>query len=149
MPSLLFSTLSTSCCARIMRHNIRFVLLFTIVASFACQSNPYKQGKVLYDFHCGGCHSEDGSGLAQLIPALDTTSEYFHNAGKLVCLIRIGLPLNKATGQQMPPNTALSETELTNLINYLGHRFQGKEQWVNFNEIRGLAASCQSPEAPR
>lgn len=132
-----------------MRNKIIFIFIIAITICFACKSNPYKQGKVLYDFHCGGCHSEDGSGLAQLIPALDTTSEYFHHAGKLVCLIRIGLPLNKSTGQLMPPNTALSETELTNLINYLGYRFQGKEQWVNFNEIRGLAASCQSSDAPR
>ena len=131
-----------------MRIKILFVFTIIVTICFACQSNPYKQGKVLYDFHCGGCHSEDGSGLARLIPALDTTSEYFHNAGKLVCLIRIGLPLNQQTGQQMPANKALSETELTNLLNYLGHRFQRKEQWVNFNEIRRLAASCQSSEAP-
>lgn len=89
---------------------------------------------------------DDGSGLANLIPAIDTMSEYFNNAGKLVCLIKDGLPLNPNTGQQMPANESLSETELTNLLNYLGRHYRGREQWVKFDEIRALYAACQSPE---
>ena len=92
---------------------------------------------------------EDASGLAKLIPALDTTSVYFHDPGKLVCLILEGLPLNANTGQQMPANKELSETEMTNLLNYLGHRFQHRAQWVKFDEIRALYGTCQSSGAPR
>jgi mono/diheme cytochrome c family protein len=115
----------------------------------ACSTNPYKQGQVLYEFHCGGCHMDDGSGLEKLIPPLDTQSVYFEDPGKLVCLVLEGLPPNEHTRQQMPPNKELSETEMTNLVNYLGFRFRGRDQWVKFNEIEVLQASCHTPGTPQ
>ena len=91
----------------------------------------------------------DGSGLARLIPPLDTQSVYFQDPGKLVCLIRQGLPVNEQTQQQMPPNKELSETELTNLLNYIGYQFRGRDQWVKFDQIVDLQAGCHSSEEPR
>ena len=132
-----------------MRNNLVLAGAAIICFLIACKSTPYEQGKVLYEFHCGGCHMEDASGLGKLIPALDSTSVYFQDAGKLVCLILEGLPANANTGQQMPPNKALSETEMTNLLNYLGHRFQHRSQWVKFDEIRALYGTCKSSGGPR
>jgi mono/diheme cytochrome c family protein len=126
-----------------MRGNLLLAGILILILFVACKSTPYEQGQVLYEFHCGGCHMEDGSGLEKLIPALDTTSDYFHDPGKLVCLILKGLPRNVNTGQQMPANKALSETEMTNLLNYLGHRYHHRSQWVKFEEIRTLYDACQ------
>ena len=132
-----------------MRNSLVAAALLIVAVFMACQANPYKQGSVIYEFHCGGCHMDDGSGLERLIPPLDTQSVYFQDPGKLVCLIREGLPANEHTRQTMPPNKVLSETELTNLLNYLGYVFQGREQWVKYDQIVDLQASCHSSEQPQ
>ena len=112
--------------------------------SIGCNQNPYQQGQVLYEFHCAGCHSSDGSGLAKLIPALDSSNLSLSDPAKLICLIKNGIPMDSLTRQQMPPNKSLSETELTNLINYLGWVYTSKKQVITIRESQQMYDACQS-----
>jgi mono/diheme cytochrome c family protein len=109
-----------------------------------CSSQPYAQGKAIYEFHCGGCHMEDGSGLARLIPPLDSSRLTLTDPSKLVCLIRNGLPINTLTGQQMPANTSMTDVELSNLINFLGLEYGYNPQTIRATEIKKMLAACQS-----
>jgi len=109
-----------------------------------CQRHPYSQGEQIYKYNCANCHMDDGSGLAKLIPSLDKSRLTLSEPAKLVCLIRKGLPVNKLTGQEMPPNTTLNEVELTNLINYLGSKYALKPQTVQAPEVKKMLAGCQT-----
>ncbi|MEO5906390.1 MAG: cytochrome c [Saprospiraceae bacterium] len=115
-------------------------------ASFSCTSNPYKQGRTLYSFHCESCHMEDGSGLVKLIPSLKESILIRNSPDSLVCLIINGLPLNVLTNQQMPPNTSLNEVELANLINFLQVEHADQEVAVKVDDIKTWLTTCQYDE---
>jgi hypothetical protein len=115
-----------------------------LILLVGCTQHPYQQGQVIYEYHCGNCHMADGSGLAKLIPPLDTAGLTLHNPGNLICLIRQGLPMDSATGQQMLPNTSLTDTEMTNLINFLGLRYKGWPQTVKEAEVSRWQKACDA-----
>lgn len=126
--------------------------IFIFLALFAgqwfvlagCRENPYRQGQDLYILHCENCHMRDGSGLGKLIPALDASKLTLSDPGKLICLIRKGLPVNKQTGQQMPANTILNDVEMTNLINFLGSKYSSNPQTVQVEAVKKLLGACQT-----
>ncbi len=121
-------------------------LLFVGGFVFACQPNPYKQGETLYQFHCENCHMADGSGLVDLIPPLSSSDFLTDTSGRLVCLIRKGLPFNEQTRQQMPPNGDLNEVELANLVNYLQTGYTQQAKVVRVEDVKRWLAGCQSIE---
>lgn len=120
------------------------LLLAGSLSFIGCERHPYSQGEIIYKYNCANCHMDDGSGLAKLIPSLDKSRLTLSEPAKLVCLIRNGLPVNKLTGQEMPPNTILNEVELTNLINYLGSKYALKPQTVQAPEVKKMLAGCQT-----
>jgi mono/diheme cytochrome c family protein len=128
-----------------MRHSRFYIFILLAACVCACQVETYRQGEVLYEYHCGNCHMPDGSGLAKLIPGIDGPTLAGYEPDSLICLIKYGLRRDSLTNQQMPGNAALSETELANLINYLGHKYLDKDQWVNPTAVRSLYDACQSP----
>jgi len=96
-------------------------LTFTFLS--ACEYEPYKQGKQLYETHCANCHSEDGSGLEQLIPDITNSSYYSENKNQLACIIRQGIPATDSSLiMDMPPAKTLSHFEISNIK--LGSRVQ-------------------------
>ena len=121
-----------------------FLLIGQWLVATGCRENPYRQGQVLYTMHCENCHMPDGSGLAKLIPSLDASKLTLSDPGKLVCLIRKGLPVNKQTGQKMPSNKVLNDVEMTNLINFLGSKYSSNPQTVQVEEVKKLLAACQT-----
>ncbi len=127
-----------------MRSKFLFLLLSVFFVVLACQPNPYRQGKALYGIHCAGCHAEDGSGLAKLIPALDSVKLKLREPRELVCLIRNGLAFDSLTRQQMPANKVLNEVEMTNLVNFLGVRYIKSPQVVRVEDVYQMYTACQS-----
>jgi len=127
-----------------MRSNLILFLIAGIFILLACQTNPYRQGKDIYNAECGGCHALDGSGLAKLIPALDTAKLKLHQPLELICLIRNGLPFDSLSRQQMPANRTINEVEMTNLINYLGTRYINSPQVVRVEEVQEMYNACQT-----
>ena len=125
-----------------------FIFLALLVGQWfvmaGCGENPYRQGQDLYIVHCENCHVRDGSGLGKLIPALDASKLTLSDPGKLICLIRKGLPVNKQTGQQMPSNTILNDVEMTNLINFLGSKYSSNPQTVQVEAVKKLLSACQT-----
>jgi hypothetical protein len=85
---------------------------------------------------------EDGSGLAKLIPPLET-SGLISRPEDLVCIIIKGLPENPLTDQAMPGTKELTQVEMTNLVNYLQHTFSDPNNPVRVSDISRWSASCQ------
>lgn len=109
-----------------------------------CKETPYIQGQRIYEANCGNCHMPDGTGLKLLIPALSKENLKLEDPSHLVCLIRNGLPFNPESRQEMPANKEMTQTELANLINFLGHTFYGNTQTVRVNDLPGMESSCQT-----
>lgn len=112
-------------------------LSLTYFTAVSCNFNPYSQGELLYRIHCASCHMEDGSGLRDLIPTLHQspflTGEQIHSTA---CLIRFGIkkpdPLDpEVETYPMPPLHHLTETEITNILNYIGNHFGNQSGYVN------------------
>lgn len=120
--------------------NSSLAFLFLFYLCQACQPAPYQQGHNLYRFHCESCHMEDGSGLAGLIPSLETSK--IIDSDSLICLIRNGLKVNPSTGQQMPANRTLSEVEITNIVNYLRSLYHPDKHAIKVSEVHELLGSC-------
>jgi len=84
----------------------------------SCDYVNYKQGQGLYKTNCVTCHMEDGSGVAELYPALnnmDNSQAYFE---AIPCIIRNGLN-REASVIEMAGLKHLSEVEINNIVNYL------------------------------
>lgn len=106
-----------------------WVTIAAVVCSmglWSCQGgvHPYPQGQDLYTIHCANCHMEKGQGLGQLIPPLANSDWLKANRAAAACIIRNGLAdtiivNGKSYTEQMPKNLALSETEITNILNYI------------------------------
>lgn len=86
----------------------------------------------------------DGSGLKNLIPALSAERLQLENPRYIVCLVRKGIPLNPLTNQEMPGNSEMTDVEMANLINFLGHKYNGIGQTVNVTEIPDMESNCQT-----
>lgn len=122
---------------------IRF-LVFIFPFYIACHTNPYPQGKVLYDYHCANCHMDDGSGLGKLIPPLTDSPVLGYHTDSLVCLIRYGIKKNPLTGQEMPPNQLLNEVEMANLVNYLRYSYTSEGEAVKVEDIKNWLSACHT-----
>jgi hypothetical protein len=85
---------------------------------------------------------EDGSGLAKLIPSLQTSNIIRSSPDRLICLIRRGIPKNESTGQEMLPNTELNEVELANLVNYLQQLYTPGAKAVKTVEVTEYLKHC-------
>lgn len=125
-----------------MRNSVVLPIFLILTILSACQPDPYRQGRVLYEVHCENCHMEDGKGLFDLIPSLVTSEYLTEKPLDAVCLIRKGLPRNIETRQQMPGNKALNDVEITNLINYLRSLAGMKDEAIKVMDVSKALGQC-------
>lgn len=111
----------------------------------ACHESPYMQGSRLYASKCQNCHMEDGSGLGKLIPNL-TSSSYLGKT-EMACIIAKGKTdtIWRDTTfllNVMPDFGQLSTTELTNIINYINHKWHQPFEEKSILDIQNVLESC-------
>ncbi len=128
------------------------LLLFPALLLQSCGGNPYSQGKDLFTGFCANCHMDDGSGLEGLIPPLAGADWLRQRQSDVACLIRYGiqdtLVVNgERYGQPMAGIDRLTDTEITNIINYINHAWGNKYGVVKFEDVRDQLENC--PEARR
>lgn len=108
------------------------VILSTLLLHEGC-TEPYTQGKALYEANCSRCHGMDGKGFEDLYPGI-LQSPYIHDPSQnLACVITYGsayLDRNKEVSSEMlmPENQHLTAVEVLNIINYLSWEFGSKKQ---------------------
>jgi len=68
-----------------------FILMCTIILPTSCDTNPYKQGKLLYENFCENCHQKNGEALLGLIPPLKNSDYLQQHQTDIPCIVRHGL----------------------------------------------------------
>lgn len=122
------------------------ILLAVIVLS-ACEQK-YNQGKVMYEFHCAGCHLDDGTGLGELYPPLTKNDYTLENIDNFPCIITKGMKGKivvdgKTYDGEMPLNKSLSAVEVTNIINYMNTAFDYGLAPIQLKETQENLKRCE------
>ena len=130
-----------------MKERIALLLVIPVVLSFSSfQSDSLpesvKRGKSVYEGNCISCHMENGEGLEGAFPPLAKTGR-LTDKKRLVKIIYNGLegPITvngKEYNNQMNP-LALSEQEVTDVLNYIRNSWGNKHQQMKVSEIKELA----------
>lgn len=117
------------------------ILTFTFI--IACAYEPYNQGKLLYGSHCENCHSADGSGLKDLIPDITNSTYLSSNKSKFSCIIRYGIQSKDSLLiMDMPPSQNLSSFEISNIINYVNHKWNKDFEEQTILQIESDLEAC-------
>ena len=129
-----------------MKQRIALLLVIPVVLSFSFfQSDSLpesvKRGKLVYEGNCISCHMENGEGLEGAFPPLVKTSRLIDKK-RLVKIIFNGLEgritvSGKEYNNQMNP-VALSEQEVTDVLNYIRNTWGNKHQPMKVSEIKEL-----------
>ena len=111
------------------------------VCLWACATQPYAQGKRIYDAYCLQCHMADGNGLGELYPSLIGSSYLLSDIDKLACLIRNGQQSEALATVYMPAHKSLTPADVTNLINYISSTW-GDREIVKIADITEQMNNC-------
>lgn len=104
------------------------------------------QGRMLYKKHCLGCHQDDGSGLAQLIPPL-AGADYLQNTEAVICVIRHGQqgPV-VVNGIEyvgiMPANPSLQPLEVAEIATYITNAWGNQGGFIGVQEATEVLNNC-------
>lgn len=118
---------------------------------WACDSNPYRQGKALYQANCASCHMDDGSGLRALIPPLNQPDDLEAKRDDFPCVIRYGKqgPIRvggKRYDQVMAGHPELSVTQISNIINYVRNAWGNELGYYPPDSVRSALKRCSGRE---
>lgn len=118
-----------------------------VVLNFSCEQK-YNQGKVMYEFHCAGCHLEDGTGLGEIYPPLTKSDYVIENIKDFACIISKGIsgPITVdgiEYNEEMPGNKGLTPVEISNIINYMNHTFDYGLAPQQLHETKEYLKRCE------
>lgn len=124
------------------KYAYRFFFLFFLVA-WHC--GVPQEGKSLYTENCVNCHMADGSGLPGIIPAINASLVIKGPYQELACLLYNGRqPADTIKSfVAMPSFKTLTETQITNLINYVKKEWTEDPQFVSEQEVAAAVKACQ------
>ena len=125
-----------------------FIPALLIIVGSGCKSEPYPQGKILYENFCVNCHMDNGSGLEGLIPPVVGSDVVRDQVALTACIIRNGrtepmLVNGQRFLQPMPASPELSDFEITNIINYMRHAWSNNYGYVTLEEVRSALEECK------
>lgn len=103
------------------------VLIFSCTNSQEQKKQQYiSMGRLVYQKQCTNCHQDDGKGMGELYPNLNTSHKLRNNAEELFCLIKYG-SVEQEEGQEitmkMPAFEHLREDELAKVMSYITNAF--------------------------
>lgn len=136
---------------KISYRSFAIIFLSALVILFVnngCQTEHFKQGKILYTNFCANCHMDDGSGLESLYPPLANADYIKEDPLKMVCIIRKGMAgeisvNGKTYNQPMEGIPQLSEFEISNIINYINQAWGNEMGFVKMSDIRTRLKACE------
>ena len=116
-------------------------LMFIFCISISCERQPYVQGERIYTAVCSSCHMDSGEGLGEIYPNITNSAYLSSKASELPCLIKNGRRSQTLETVVMPGLKNITPAEMTNLMNYLNHRW-GDKTVVQMKEIHNLMTEC-------
>ncbi|ALD20753.1 c-type cytochrome [Hymenobacter sp. DG25A] len=116
-----------------------------------CFTNKQNEGARLYLEHCSNCHGEQGAGLRRLIPPLARADYLTKNRAGLPCILRKGqkgvVVVNAVEyNQVMPPHEDLTDSQITNILNFLQQSWGNKGEPYTIREVSDLLGACQGSD---
>jgi len=126
-------------------------LLAAATAVYSCSPSRRHDGAQLYATHCASCHGTQGEGLRRLIPPLAKSDYLPANYAYLPCLIRKGQRQSIVVNgieynQYMPGNEGLTDSEITNLLNYVQQHWGNQGDAYTMREVSGLLGACNGSD---
>lgn len=116
-----------------------------------CFTERQNEGAKLYANHCASCHGDQGQGLQRLIPPVAATDYVARHRAELPCIIRKGmkgpLTVNGVTyNQVMPGHEDLTDSQITNLLNFLQTNWGNSNQPYTIREASELLGRCNGSD---
>lgn len=123
------------------------LIVSTLILFSQCKQKPYVHGEILYNNFCSSCHMEDGKGLAGLIPPLLDEAYLKMHRSKIPCIIRNGMEgeimvNGQPYNQPMPGQRKLSDTDITNIINFVNTSWGNQLEPISLGEVREILETC-------
>ncbi|WP_109829266.1 c-type cytochrome [Reichenbachiella versicolor] len=127
------------------------IILFITPIFVACsQDVKLKQyiakGEELYLANCIHCHQADGSGLAAVIPPVNSDFS-IKNKAFSICVIKNGLQgeieVEGQTYNGNMPSVAFTDLELAELITYLNNSWGKQESITTISEVEDALKNCR------
>lgn len=123
---------------------IGFLIVFVLMIR-SC-SSPSNKGEIVYKENCSSCHGDNGEGFA-MFPPLQNADYMLNHSDNFACMVFYGIndtiTVNgESYNQAMPANTKLSETDLTNLANYIFKTFTNSSKTFTVDEINAQLKNC-------
>lgn len=120
----------------------------TIIAVLLARScsTPANKGKLVYQDHCANCHGDNGEGFA-MYPPLANADYLIEHRNSFACVVQYGLKdtilvNGKEYNLAMPANLELSETDITNLANYIYGKYTPVKYTFTQREIQEQLENC-------
>ena len=122
-------------------------VLVAMLLLAGCFTKRKNEGARLYAQHCANCHGANGEGLRRLIPPLASADYLAQRRSSLPCQLRKGLAgeivVNGVTyNQLMPGNEGLTDSEITNLLNYVQSSWGNKAEVWTIREVADELNYC-------
>ncbi|WP_052346334.1 c-type cytochrome [Hymenobacter swuensis] len=122
-----------------------------VLSLSSCFTERQNEGAKLYATHCASCHGDQGQGLQRLIPPVAGTDYIAQHRAELPCLIRKGLkgPLvvnGVEYNQVMPGHEDLTDSQITNLLNFLQTNWGNQNQPYTIREASELLGRCNGSD---
>ena len=127
-----------------------FIAAATVV-NFACDERTYIQGEAIYEYKCANCHMSSGEGLLGNIPPLAGADWLERRRGDIACIIRYGyrdsITVNSIRyGAPMAGHPELSDTEITNVANYILTAWYNTYEPLTPGEVSEALETCSDWE---
>jgi cytochrome c551 len=121
-----------------------FIVCLSLIP-FSCGETPYVQGEYLYNTKCANCHMSDGAGLGGMVPELYQLKTAASQQS--VCTILNGrrdtLWSDKSfLVKEMPAFRNLTATELSNILNYINHKWSTDFRESTILEVQNYITNC-------
>ncbi|WP_224999578.1 cytochrome c [Cesiribacter sp. SM1] len=106
----------------------------------------WTHGRRLYKQHCIGCHQNDGSGLAQLIPPL-AGADFLENRERVICIIKHGqqgeVVVNGITYDGvMPASPQLQALDIAEIATYILNAWGNEGGFVSVQQADSILNTC-------
>lgn len=124
---------------------IGFILALALTE---CANQPYTDGEAIYRNKCANCHLDDGQGLGKLIPPLQDPEFFTLHRDQLPCYLRNGLNdtiivAGQIYAENMPAMPELNDVDITNVLNYINHRWGDAGKPFSLEDVRKSLESCR------
>ena len=128
--------------------------LLATAGHYACQEETYVQGKAIYEYKCANCHMSSGEGLLGNIPPLAGADWLRDHRAEIACVIRYGYEDSIFVNgigysAKMAGHPELSDTEITNVANYLLTAWYNEYAPLSPAEVEEGLAACSDWEKIR